>query len=321
MKKYPSIEQLRNVIKKAKLKHDYKGRDADGNPIYQHTEKYPTLKFKGSVKLHGTNSSVVMYADGRVEYQSRENVLTLKQDNAGFMAEMINKDLSFLFANFKFTDYIAIYGEWCGGNIQKGVAINGLPKMFVIFGVKIDDVWVDLPSTLHDNENGIYNILQFQTYEVDIDLNQPELAQNKIIEMTIEVESSCPVGKWFGKEGIGEGIVFTCTTDSELQFKSKGEKHSVSKVKTLSPIDVELVNSINEFVEMTVTENRLNQGLSYLKENNIEFETKNIGQFLGWVIKDVLKEESDTIQENKLDEKKVKNAIMTKARVWYFNHL
>jgi hypothetical protein len=321
MKKYSSIEQFRSVIREVRTRHDYKGKDDDGKAIYQHTENYPVLKFRGTVKLHGTNSGVVKYSDGRVEFQSRERVLTLEQDNAGFMNEMHQKDLTFLFNGIEFNDYCAVYGEWCGGNIQKGVAINGLPKMFVIFGIKVDDNWIDLPSYLHDNENGIYNILQFSTYEVDIDFNNPELVQNKIIEMTIGVEECCPVGKFFGKEGIGEGIVFTCVDNQDLKFKSKGEKHSASKVKTLNSVDVELMASINEFVEFAVTENRLQQGISFFKENNIEVDSKNTGQFIGWIVNDVLKEESDTLTTSGLNDKKVKNAITVKARTWFLNQL
>lgn len=321
MKKFPSIEQYRNVVKAVRTWHDYKGKDEDGNPIYQHTDNYPTLKFKGTVKLHGTNASIVLYKDGRKEYQSRERVLTLEQDNAGFMMAMMGVDTSFLFKDLVFDDYAAVYGEWCGGNIQTGVAINGLPKMFVIFGIKVDDVWVDLPSWKYDNESGIYNILQFPTYEVEIDFNAPELIQNTLIELTNEVENCCPVGKYFGKEGVGEGIVFSCPTVPELRFKSKGEKHSVSKVKTLNPVDVELLNSINEFVEAVVTENRLEQGLTYFGENNIEVDIKTIGQFLSWIVTDVLKEETDTIVANQLDMKKVKAAVVNKARIWYINNL
>jgi len=332
MKKYPSIEQFRNVIKSVKAIHDYKGKDEEGKAIYQHTENYPTLNFKGTVKLHGTNASIVAYTDYRIvpvsepflfalEFQSRERVLSPENDNAGFMNAMMEVDLSFLFDNIKFEDYCAIYGEWCGGNIQKGVAINGLNKMFVIFGIMVDDVWVELPKDLHRNENGIYNILQFPTYEVDIDFNAPELVQNKIIEMTVAVEECCPVGKFFGKEGVGEGIVFTCTTNQELKFKSKGEKHSASKVKTLNPINVEAMASINEFIEMAVSENRLEQGITFLKENLLEVDAVNTGQFLGWVVRDVLKEEGDTLLASGLNEKKVKNAIVNKARIWFLNKI
>ncbi len=321
MKKYPSIEQFRNVIRTVKSIHDYQGKDEEGEPIYKHISNYPILKFQGTVKLHGTNAGIVKYSDGRLEFQSRERVLSLDDDNAGFMNTMMSKDLEFLFSGFKSNEYIAIYGEWCGGNIQKGVAINGVDKMFVIFGIKVDDVWVELQPHIQDNPKNIYNILQFPTYEIDIDFNTPELSQNKLIEMTIAVEECCPVGKFFDKEGIGEGIVFTCTTNQDLKFKSKGEKHSVTKVKTLNAIDVESVESINGFVESVVSENRLKQGISFFNENNIAVESKNTGEFLRWIVTDVLKEEKDTLEASGLDEKKVKNAIVTKARVWFLNQV
>lgn len=321
MKKYSSIEQFRNVIREVKSIHDYKGRDENGDPIYRHTENYPVLKFRGTVKLHGTNAGIVKYSDGRIEFQSRERILSLDLDNSGFMSEMSKIDLSFLFKDIQFNDYCAIYGEWCGGNIQSGVAISGLPKMFVIFGIMVDDVWIDLPVSLQDNSHNIYNILQFETFEIDIDFNRPELVQNQIIDMTVGVENLCPVGKYFGKEGVGEGIVFTCVGNQDLKFKSKGEKHSVSKVKKLNMIDTELMNNINEFIELAVTENRLEQGITFFKENNIEVDSKNTGQFLQWIVKDVLKEEGDTIADSGLDEKKVKGAIVNKSRVWFLNKI
>lgn len=320
MKKYPSIEQFRNVIREVKAIHDYKGKDEDGKAIYQHTENYPILKFIGTVKLHGTNAGIVKYKD-RLEFQSRERVLTLNQDNAGFMTYMIDKDLDNIFSKFNFNESVAIFGEWCGGNIQKGVALNGLPKMFVIFGVKVDDEWVDLPSNLHLNEISIYNIFQFKTFEIEIDFNEPEEIQNKLIDLTIDVENLCPVGKYFGKDGIGEGIVFTCESNQNLKFKSKGEKHSSSKVKVLNSVDTEELVSINEFVDYAVTENRLMQGLQYFKENGIEIESKNTGQFLAWIVKDILKEESDTLLNTNLSEKKIKNAIVNRSRVWFLNAL
>lgn len=321
MKKYPSIEQFRHVIKNVRLSHDYHGDDNDGKPIYLHKTNYPVLKFQGTVKLHGTNSGIAKYSDGRIEYQSRSRVLSLDKDNASFMESMVNKDLSFLFEWLDFKDYAIVFGEWCGGNIQKGVAINGLDKMFVIFGIKVDDKWIDLPKDLHDNKNGIYNILQFKTYEIDIDFNNPESAQNKIIEMTIEVEDCCPVGKFFGVEGIGEGIVFTCKTNQDLKFKSKGEKHSSSKVKKLNSIDTESVSSALEFADYAVTTQRLHQGLSFLNENGISVIPENTGKFLSWIVSDVLKEEADTIQANALNDKFVKHAITTKARTWFLNHV
>lgn len=320
MKKFTDIPQFRNVIKELRFRHDYKGKDSTDEPIYINTEPYPVLKFKGTVKLHGTNAGIVKYSDGSLEYQSRENVLSLDSDNAGFMNAMVSKNLDFLFNDIQFNDYIALYGEWCGGNIQKGVAITGLPKMFVIFGCKVDDEWIEFKRS--DVTQGIYNILDFPVYTVEIDFNQPELVQNKLIELTEEVERECPVGKFFGVSGIGEGIVFTCYHNGhQYVFKSKGEKHSISKVKTLAAVDVELLNSMNEFVEYAVTENRLKQGIEYMKRNGMEINQKNTGEFLRWIVGDIIKEESDVMEANGLDQKKLNPLISTKARKWYFNNL
>lgn len=318
MKKYPSIEQFRNIVQAVKLKHDYKGKDENGDPIYKHDSPYPTLEFKGTVKLHGTNAGVVMYKD-RVEYQSRENVLSLTKDNAGFMMAMSARDLRPLFEGIQFNDYVAIYGEWCGQGIQKGIAISALPKMFVIFGCKVDDEWIEY--TRSDNDKGIYNILDFPTFSINIDFENPQMFQNQLIEKTIEVEDCCPVGKCFNVEGIGEGIVWTCVTDNTLRFKTKGEKHSVSKVTTLAAVDTEMLKGIQEFVELAVTENRLLQGVDKLKEDHKEISQKSTGDYLRWVVNDVMREEEDTIVKNQFDVKKLNSAVSNKARLWYFSYL
>lgn len=320
MKKFPSIEQFRNVVKEVRLRHDFKGKDENGKAIYLHNSPYPTLDFTGTVKIHGTNAGIVKYSDGRIDFQSRERVLSLDYDNAGFMCNFHDKHLSNLF-NFEFNESIAIYGEWCGKGIQKGVAVSELEKRFVIFAVKVDDEWIDFSKDLKDEELGIYNIKQFPTFRVSIDFNSPELIQNHLIELTQKVEEQCPIGSYFGIEGIGEGLVFTCDSDLSLMFKSKGEKHSVTKVKVLNSVDVEILEGINSFLEMVLTENRLNQGLTYFLENGLELEMKNIGEFIRWVVKDVFKEESDTIQENNLDDKMIKSEIAKKSKLWYTNKL
>ncbi len=84
---------------------------------------------------------------------------------------------------------VTIYGEWAGGNIQKGVGVCNLPKSFFIFGVKITPhteteeelkanpaYWVDY-SYLRAPEQNIYNIDDYPTYSIDIDFNMPQLVQ------------------------------------------------------------------------------------------------------------------------------------------------
>jgi hypothetical protein len=341
MIKFPSIEQFRTVIRHVQTQTRYVGKDENGDAIYDASKPLPTLKFRGTVKLHGTNAGIVYdMDDDTIQYQSRERVLSLTQDNAGFMlwAMAHESDLRYIFENLWVpvdTKKIAMFGEWCGAGIQKGVAVSQLPKMFVIFAVKAVDsegngTWLDISDDKDAlfccGEDGddlsLQSIYDFPTYEIDIDFKFPEIAQNKMIEITEAVENECPVGKHFGVSGIGEGVVWTCVTkgwsDSGTWFKVKGEKHSVSKVRTLNAVDVEAVENIRAFVAATVTEARLEQGLDNLvREQLLPFEMKSMGDFIRWVYNDVLKEEMDTIVASQIDTKKLGSAIANEARPWF----
>lgn len=316
MIKFPSIEQFRNVIREVKTNHDYRGKDESGQPIYQHLSLYPIIEFEGTVKLHGTNSSVVKYKD-KIEFQSRERVLSLQSDNYQFMLNMLNKNLDFLFEGIEFNEHVAVFGEWIGQGIQSGVAVSNLPKTFVIFAYMIDGDWINIQKS--DASQGIYHINEFPTWNIEIDFNSPESVQNHLVEIIEQVEKECPVGKHFGFSGTGEGVVWT-TLDRRYCFKVKGEKHSVTKVKTLAAVDTELIESMNEFVDNVLTESRLKQGIEKLKEMGLEVSQKSTGEYLRWIIGDVVKEEQDTIITNQFDLKKLNPLLSNKARVWFFNN-
>jgi hypothetical protein len=211
---------------------------------------------------------------------------------------------------------------------MKGVAVSQLPnKKFVIFAVKIDDVYQDMENYKHlmDNENEIYNIFQFGTFYIDVDFNQPEYAQNKIVEKTIETEKECPVGKYFNINGIGEGVVLEHINPLDITeryiLKSKGELHAVSHHKVLAPIDTEAVENMNEFIEYAVTENRMQQGIDKMKELGLPMLMSTTGDYLRWLYNDVVKEEQDTIVKNQIDVKKLGSAISAKARLFWMDYL
>lgn len=339
MIKFPSIEQFRNVVRHIRSHTQYVGKDEDGNAIYDQSRALPTLKFRGTVKLHGTNVGIVYdVATDSFTYQSRERVLSLTQDNAGFMLhqmknepiwrDVVNQAMSEIWIPHVPIKKVAIFGEWCGQGIQKGVALSQLPKMFVVFAVKAvltDDTthWLPIGDfDIHLPEFGVFNIDTFPTWEIDIDFKFPEIAQNKMIEITDAVEAECPVGKYFGVSGIGEGVVWTCVEtdcpDSGTWFKVKGEKHSVSKVKTLAAVDVEAVATLKAFVDSVVTEARLEQGLDNLVREQLKpLEMTSMGDFIRWVYNDVVKEESDTIVASGIDQKKVGSAVANVARPWF----
>jgi len=332
MVKFPSLEQFRTAISNVKRKAKYRGRDENGEPIIDEAAGIPTLSYRGTVKLHGTNAGIV-WSNKEIHYQSRERILSLTQDNAGFMLFMENQrivvaDLIVTIMNKVRApvDHVVIFGEWCGAGVQKGVAISEVPKMFVIFGIKINHEWVDFSTfdLSKYNENRIFSIFQFPTFSMSIDFNNPALIQNDLIAITEKVEAECPVGKHFGVSGIGEGVVWTCITEGwrsyDHAFKIKGEKHSVSKVKTLAAVDVEAVKALADFVDQVVTEARLEQGVWNLVHEQLKpIDMTSMGDFIRWVYNDVLKEEMDTIVASQFDSKKLGGPIANKARPWFIN--
>lgn len=331
--KYPKITQFRNVVSTIKRQADFVGLDDNGDAIYDSSQPKPVLTFKGTIKLHGTNAGVCYNKEQGMWVQSRENIITPEKDNAGFAFFVeANKDVFYSLFNTLDALYnledktFSIYGEWAGKGIQKGVGISEIDKSFYIFGVKISkpqeegftSFWVD-SSMLSVPAHRIYNIEDFTVFYKAVDFNMPQLAQNYFSELTLEVENECPVAKAFGIEnGVGEGIVWSCEYKGTVhRFKVKGEKHSVSKVKKLATVDVEKLNSINEFVEYAVTENRFNQALENVfgKEPIV---IEKLGDLIRWVIKDITDEEMDTMVENNLEPKDVNKYISGKVKEMFF---
>jgi hypothetical protein len=322
---FPKIHQFADAIRTIKHKKDFQGLDVNGDAIYAHNAVYPTLAYKGTVKLHGTNAAIIFDEDGNFHCQSRENIITPEKDNAGFATYIYSLPKEIISSTVK---NFGIYGEWCGGNIQAGVAINGLPKMFVIFAERNLDGDLEEQNWSERNYSksawevlnryNIYHIEQFPTFTIDIDFEHPEIAQNELIKITEEVEKECPVGKFFGKCGVGEGVVWSPTdpdyTNSGYWFKVKGEKHSSSKHKTLAPIDVEVVKAVNDIVDIVVTESRVEQGIQKLKEVGKEAIVRNIGDFIKWINSDIEAEEKEMLDKSGLDRKKIHSAITTKAK-------
>jgi len=197
--KFSDIGQFRNVVRDIKYAAQFVGMD-NGEAVMNRDAEMPTVSFHGTVKLHGSNAGIAMDKDDNIWYQGRKQIITIEKDNAGcaFFMESKKDILKEMLLdiksknNFK-NETIIIFGEWCGGNIQKGVAINGLDKMFMIFAVKVitDDedqsnyyLERDKWSHCKSPENRIYNINDYESFDIDINFENPAEIQNKLIEIT-----------------------------------------------------------------------------------------------------------------------------------------
>ncbi|MFW6009367.1 MAG: RNA ligase family protein [archaeon] len=338
--KYPEIKQFREAVESVKRKTQYVKTDEDtGYPVYDRNLKLPVLKAKGTVKLHGTNSSIAYNLKDELWIQSREKIINVNEDNAGFAfyveknkyfftnllikkAEEFNIDLN--------NNTIVLYGEWCGEKIQKGVAINKLPKMFVIFGLKVrpfdeePSYWLN-HSNIKDPDKQLYNINDYKTWEIDVDFNKPGEALEEMMKYVHEVENECPVGKAFNVSGIGEGIVWTVNDENyKLKWKTKGEKHSkASKAKKPKKVDNKKQNLINEVAIKCLPTWRLEQMYNETFDilNGGKPDIKGTGDFIKAVVKDVHKEEILTISDSGLEPKEMNSTISKIAKDWFFNQL
>lgn len=329
MQKFPSIEQYRHVVRRVR---DCASK-AEITP--------PTITFRGTVKLHGTNAGITL-DNGELTYQSRNRTLKLGDDNAGFVAHMERHRAfvsNLLFrvgeaAKADFREPIQVFGEWCGFSIQKGVGIAQGPKRFMLFAARVGDRWVNIPTGLvGENAANIGFVGDVISWDVDIDFQAPELMQNALVELTELIEECCPIAlALLDVEGVGEGVVWRPVSfdetiqgipnDSQLWFKVKGEKHSSSKVSTLAAVDVERIQNRDSLVVSLVTVSRLEQGLQhFLNEDKLELQIQNIGTFLRWVFNDIAKEETDTIEASGFTVKELGKPISDVAKRYFMKAL
>ena len=337
---FPKIRQYHQVLRDLKLHHQYVGKNENGDPIFDNTKELPTLEFQGVVKLHGTNSAIVFSPDGSFYCQSRENIIDEVKDNAGF-AHWVNKEGYKIWQNvWHFLDFelgklprpllkhAIIFGEYCGGSVQKGVALNELPKMFVIFGLKAiyeDETTEWLDSSLIDEmpEINVYNIARIPTYDIEVDLARPDRAIDEMMQMVEDVENECPFAKSFGVSGIGEGLVFKERGEYGFgnSYKIKGEKHSKSKIKKLPTVDVVKMDNLQQAVETHIHEDRLQQIYDKIVLTEADKVPQNIGIFIQNLIADAWEEEGDSIRASDISRKEFGAATSKVAARWFQNKL
>lgn len=342
--KFPSIEAFKSIAIHIKKNCEYHGK-----PL-------PKVTFRGTVKLHGTNAAVVYSPSGEVYPQSRSRVLQPEKgdDNAGF-GQYVLKNKEFFkekFQAFKRETNIDIsddqsvvfYGEWCGNGIQKNVGINQLSKRFVLFAIAIankiepksdgndtvyrwidPDIFCNFVCLRKSEENDFYVISDYGVFTKVIDFSDVANSVEEINGWVFDVEKECPVSRGMGATAengsmIGEGIVFSGQFNGEtLRFKAKGEEHKNEGKKTQKiKVAPEVHSALKAFIDEKVDEGRLDQAIEYVfTQNGKEPDRKGTGEFLSWIVNDVLKEEMDEIVASNFDIKQVKNEVSTKARIWF----
>lgn len=313
-------------------------------------EKEPVLDpipIIGTVKLHGTHADILVSDDGRIVFQSKNIVgIHTAKDNAGFATIMSQRTkailrlrdlivLRFLELNpgaaVESAHPVLIAGEWIGQSVQKGVAISGLSKRFVIISVNINGQWqkdsdyggIALPN--HD----IYNISRAGVFHRTLYPEDPQRTTDELEPLAEKVAAQCPFAATFNLEGEGEGIVWKPlstphNSNPALWFKTKGGRFK----PTFAPAPRQSAENVEgnreaaaAVAQIWTSEQRLEQGLDYLREHGIERTIKGLNAFLKWVQNDIVVEEKIYVDDHGIDKATLRIEVAKIAKPWYLERL
>jgi hypothetical protein len=228
---WPEIEGFHNIRK-----------FTAGNAHPEILNGQSVVEYKAKVKLHGTNAAVRIDMNGNVTAQSRTNIITPENDNAGFARwvkanEAEWKKCAAVPTKDNPADHylnMVFFGEWIGPGIQKGVAVSEIPKKsFAVFAMKIlgkdeEDVLFEVEPdriALYLGKSGtkfacaeeanlqdVY-ILPWYEHSVSVDWSASSEELTKTIapinDWVMAIEANDPwVEATFGVKGTGEGLVF-----------------------------------------------------------------------------------------------------------------
>lgn len=299
-----------------------------------------SVTYRGKIKLHGTNAAVQILSD-QVGAQSRTNIITPKNDNAGFAAWVEKNKTVWTKIAQPLKEYI-VFGEWCGPGINKGCAIHQIPsRIFAVFAIVKRHMQLNIAEPYQEdfivNPAEIAKILPvvpgmyiIPWYGEEIVINwledsaKLEPVAETITTIVDTVETCDPwVKDTFAIEGIGEGLVYYPISHSGKQsfsnlcFKAKGEKHKIVASVKAAQVEPPKAENVEAFAALVLTEARLEQGVRAVNGGELIFDLRNTGKFLEWITKDVQKETADEMEASKLEWKPVSKTVATRARVWY----
>lgn len=317
--RFSSIESLFNIAKEMSALRNRYSLDLTGL----------TVDLTGFVKVHGTNFGVSLLQNGNLQYQSRERVLDLSKENFYntfnyFFLNLKEETLKSILSPFMndTCESVMLFGEIFGKGVQGKVGVSNFETSFMAFSlVRIYTneegeqykEHLDLNLIPSIPEKRFYKKTDFKTFNYSLKLDNIQSAFDDLMALTLEVEECCPVAFAIDPTitvKTGEGIVWEGKIDlpnfkKMVVFKTKGEKHKrggdgtqkAQRIKEEKVYTPEQNKGIQDFIELTVTEDRLEQGFEYLINAGISLEMKNMRFYLEWLQNDIHKEHAHQFLE------------------------
>jgi len=271
---------------------------------YQHLERFGTPEVQNIElglcyifpKLDGTNASVWLDKDGKIQAGSRNRHLTLDKDNAGFYEWA--KQQSSLIKYLKENPTHRLHGEWLVPHALKTYREDAW-RRFYIFDISVEK---NAEEITHEGDSTI-KYLHYEDYcgkleEKGLDYIVPICAINnasyeQLINQLIKNVFLIEDGK-----GVGEGIVI-----KNYDFKNKYNRQTWAKIVTSEFKEKHTkvhgateLNKGKKLIEEKIAEEFVTKALCEKVQAKIEleqrgFSSKNIPQLLNTIYYDVVKED------------------------------
>lgn len=254
-------------------------------------------------KIHGT-SAHISWKDGRVSFFSGGE----KHDR--FVKLFDELSLQHEFAE-RFDCDVVIFGEAYGGSQQGMSHTYGKELKFVVFDVKVGDVWLDVPNA-EDVANKLE--LEFVSYEkIPTDLKYIDAERDKM--------SSQAIRNGVGYDKLREGVVLRPLVEliksNGKRVISKHKRDEFMETKTKREVDPEKLRVLaeaKEIAEEWCTPMRMDHVLDKLGNPD---DISDTGRVIKAMIEDVFREASGEIVESKTAQQAIgkASALLYKNRI------
>lgn len=304
--------------------------------------------FVAMTKLHGSNIGLVYDVEKNSWHlQSRNKPISVDDDLHG-AAKFLQNDLKSVLEIWseefqkesveRDSRFFAVYGEIVGKGIQKGTAINTVDgKYFYPFHVSV----VENPDASNykfferivragseADASGYLNmfLIPDAIYHLDsFSIGNQHLFSSKIHELAANTSDICPVAKYLGVYGKGEGVVVRPEHDfyDAFAFKAVGDdfRERVSQRRTpklQSQEDLEEFQDASTFATECCQTARFEKAIAYMEEMGYDIVPQNTKVFLQRVCSDIIEEEG--IPQG-VSERMLNKVVCSISSRWYKNYL
>ena len=263
--------------------------------LYKNIEIMNLKRCFSTEKVHGTSANVGLkdnqpkYFAGGMKYDTFVSI----PDFEGIENKLLEQ--------FKDVD-ITIYGEAYGGKQQKMSETYGQEPAFIVFDVKIDGTWLNVPNA-HDVATKLG--LEFVPYvECSTDLEVLDAERDKPSEVAIR--------RGCGNDKEREGVVLrplvemTRSNGKRIIVKHKGDKFRETKTtRKVDPLKLGQLTDAKEIAEEWATEMRLSHILDKIPD--LRNDMTDVVTVIKAMKEDIIREAGSEIIVNKFVIKSLSN--------------